>query len=82
MLGIYVEDNLPEEAAWKQIKHLQDIKKPKEVNEWVRYIRNINTLLPLMGGQKLDVEELVENVITPNIPDPWIKPFKLVGANQ
>ena len=36
----------------------------------------------MMGGDKLIEEELVKDVTTPNLPDSWIKPFKLSGADQ
>ena len=34
------------------------------------------------GGEKLNKEELIKEVITPNLPDAWIKPFHLSGEYQ
>ena len=36
----------------------------------------------MMGGEKLDKEELIKEVIAPNLPHAWIKPFHLSGAHQ
>ena len=36
----------------------------------------------MMGGEKLTEEDLVKEVITPNLSDSWIKPFKLNGTHQ
>ena len=36
----------------------------------------------MMGVKKLDEEELIQDLIAPNLPDSWIKPFYLSGAHQ
>ena len=62
----------------------ENTKKPQKlaVSKWVRRIKNINSLIPMMGEEKLKEEKLVKNVISPNQPDLWIKPFHLSGAHQ
>ena len=59
-------------------------KKPRKASSrnYVRRIKNINSLLPMMGGEKLTEEELVEDVIAQNLPGSWIKPFRLSGSHH
>ena len=82
-MGIFVEETLPEESARKQIKYLKNTTKPRKLNvrKWVRRIKNINSLLPMMGGTKLSEEEIVKEVIAPNLPESWSKSFHLAGAH-
>ena len=35
----------------------------------------------MMGGDMFNKEELIKDVIVPNLPDTWIKPFHLSGAH-
>ena len=72
---------LDEMAAEDQIEYLRTTKKPKSlpVKEWIRRMKTINNYLPFMADavRRLTEEELIRNCITPNIPFPWKKDFKL-----
>ena len=82
-MGIFIKETLPEESARKQVKYLKNTTKPRKlkVKKWVRRIKNINSLLPMMGGTKLSEEEIVKEVIAPNLPELWSKSFHLAGAH-
>ena len=58
----FIEETLPEEPTRKQIKYLKNTSKPRKLNvrKWIRRIKNINSLSPVMGGEKLDEEELIK----------------------
>ena len=80
----YIKETLPKESARKKVKYLNNTDKPRKltIRKWIRRIKNIDCLLPMMGGEKLDKEELIKDVIASNLPDSWIKPFLLSGAHQ
>ena len=80
----YIKETLPKEPVRKQIKYLKNAGKPRKltVRKWIRKIKNINSLLPMMGGEKIDEEKLIKDVIALNLPDSWIKPFNLSGTHQ
>jgi len=60
---------------------LKNTPKPEKmsVKQWINRIKNINSYLPLMqpNGRPFTKEDLIAEVISKNIPNAWIKDFKM-----
>jgi hypothetical protein len=54
------------------------------VKQWISRMRNINSYLPLMEQDAVGLteKELIAEVITPNLPKPWLTNFKLLELNR
>ena len=65
-LELFVVEILPEGPTRKQLNYLKKTRKPKwfTSRQWLRRIRHINSLLPVMGKNKPSEEGIVKDVIT------------------
>ena len=83
-LELFVEEKLPEEPAQKQLNYVKNTCKPKRFTsrQWVQRVKHINSLLLVMGKDRLSEEEIVKDIITQNLPEPWMKLFKLSGGHR
>ena len=76
----FISEILGEFPYKNQVDYLKRTAKSHDLSakKWINRIKFINAHLPLMKdkGKKLSEEELIENVITDNIPDEWSVFFK------
>jgi hypothetical protein len=74
------------DACQLQKDYLKKTRKPEKmsVKQWISRMRNINSYLPLMEQDAvvLTERELIAEVITPNLPKPWLTNFKLLELNR
>jgi len=72
---------LGDDALRYQKDYLKNTPKPAKmsVKQWINRIKNINSYLPLMqpNGRPFTEEDLIAEVISKNIPNAWIKNFKM-----
>jgi hypothetical protein len=70
------------DAYRNQKEYLKKTAKPEgsTVKLWINRMKNINPYLPLMkhNSHPLSKEELISEVITPNLPSILLKDFKLL----
>ena len=75
---------IDDDATRQQKKYLEKTKKPRKMTskQWLNRICTINTYLPEMkkGQKKYSEEELIEKVVTDNIPDSWVDNFELLDG--
>jgi len=68
-------------ASQDQMAYLRRTNKPRSltVKKWISRIQNINALLPHMseGSNALTKEQMIEEVIVPNIPTQYLREFRL-----
>jgi hypothetical protein len=76
---------LGEGAFCNQKEYVKKMPKPEKmtVKQWVNRIENINSYLPLMkpNTQAFTEEDLINEVITLNIPSVWEKDFRLANLH-
>jgi hypothetical protein len=76
---------LGESALRNQKEYLKKTPKPEKmtVKQWINRIKNINSYLPLMkpNARAFTEEDLINEVITPNIPSIWEKDFRLANLH-
>ena len=79
----YIDHIMSHDAPRKQLNYMKNTKKLKRliVSKWIRRIKNIKSLLSTMGGIQMNEKELIQDVISPNILDSWIKAFQLAKRN-
>jgi hypothetical protein len=72
-------------ALCNQKEYLKKMSKPEKmtVKQWINRIKNINSYLPLMkqNAQAFTKEDLINEVITPNIPPALEKDFRLANLH-
>ncbi len=70
-----------DDALQNEKDYLKTTPKPEKmsVKQWINRMTSINSYLPLMqqNGQSLSKEDLIAEVIAKNIPNAWVKDFKL-----
>jgi len=84
-LNELIDAVLGESALRNQKEYLKKTPKPEKmtVKQWINRIENINSYLPLMkpNARAFTEEDLINEVITPNIPSICEKDFRLANLH-
>jgi hypothetical protein len=87
LVKAFVQASLGDRAFIRQRNYLRKTPKPASlsVKQWVARIRTINSYMPLMaedGDQTLSEVDLIQDVITENIPHEWRKDYLMQGLHK
>ena len=68
----FIEEHMGDKAVKYQLKYLRKTKMPRDLTakEWIRRVQAINSLIPHMsrGAENLTDQEIIDEVIEPNLP--------------
>jgi hypothetical protein len=74
------------DAYHNQKEYLKKTQKPEGLSVilWINRMKNINSYLPYMkrNAVPLSDEDLIAEVITPNLPSAWVKDFKILQLDR